>query len=175
MLRRSSISTLRAERAPRTPRAARPPPRRVPSGGVRMHQRLRNSVGEAGVGPGILGAGHRMRRTKCTPCGQMRRAPARRPTPSPSRHRTRSRPASDAAPIARATALDAPTGTHRMTQIGAAHASAADRRDARRRVRVAHARVAHFRVASRSPTIVSARPCAAARHARSTSRSARCR
>jgi hypothetical protein len=45
----------------------------APSGGVRMHQRLTNSSGKPESGPGILGAGDRMRRDEMHACRHLRR------------------------------------------------------------------------------------------------------
>ena len=69
----SIISTLEPERLPERAHLARSPPDRRPSGGVRMHQRLTNSVAKPASGPDCSVPATGWAGTRCDALGQMRR------------------------------------------------------------------------------------------------------
>ena len=81
-----------------------------------MHQRFSEELGEAGVGPGMLGAGDRMGRHEMHARRQMRLHLPRPPTPFTEPTSETIAPGFSAGAISPATAPQAPTGTHRMTR-----------------------------------------------------------
>ena len=96
-----------------------------------MHQRPLNSVGEARVGAGFLGARDRMGGDEMHAGGQMRRTLATTACLTEPTSDTMA-PGFSAGAMPAATAPHAPTGTQKMTRSAPRTASAADRRGRRR-------------------------------------------